>query len=60
MWIFLIVTTLTVDPPGYNFDPRSTTNTMSECMRLLESVRKDELATNKQFYCIKAKEISSK
>jgi hypothetical protein len=55
MWIFLIVTTLSTEPPNYNFDPRNTTKTMSECMRLLESIRKEELSTNKQFYCIKAK-----
>jgi hypothetical protein len=55
MWIFLIVTTLSADPPGYDFNPHTTTKTMTECMRLLESVRKEELSANKQFYCIKAK-----
>jgi hypothetical protein len=55
MWIFLIVTTLSTEPPSYDFTQRNVTKTMVECMRLLESVRKDELSANKQFYCIKAK-----
>jgi hypothetical protein len=55
MWILLVVTTLTVDPPSYDFYPRNTVKTMSECMKLLETISKQELSNNKQFYCIKAK-----
>jgi hypothetical protein len=53
MWIFLVVTTLNIDPPEYNFEARNTTKTMTECIRLLERYKKE---TEKQdAYCIKAK-----
>ena len=55
MWIFLIVTTLSVEPPVYDFNPYVTTKTMSECTKLLESYRKTEDSTKQQLYCIKAK-----
>lgn len=53
MWILLIVTTLSMNPPQYDFNPENTTQTMSECMKLLERHKKPE--TNQQLYCIKAK-----
>lgn len=53
MWIFLIVTTLNTNPPEYNFEARSTTNTMTECIRLLEQYKKDSV--KQDAYCIKAK-----
>jgi hypothetical protein len=55
MWILLVITTLSVDPPSYDFYPRNTVKTMSECMKLLETISKQELSNNKQFYCVKAK-----
>jgi|LauGreDrversion4_2_1035121.scaffolds.fasta_scaffold225867_2 hypothetical protein len=55
MWIFLIVTTLSTDPPRYDFNPQATTKTMSECMRMLEDYRKTDDSIKQQVYCIKAK-----
>jgi hypothetical protein len=55
MWILLVITTLSVDPPSYDFYPRNTTKSMAECMKLLERIPKEELSNSKQFYCIKAK-----
>ena len=53
MWIFLIVTTLNITPPEYNFEARTTTKTMTECIRLLEQFKKE--TERQDAYCIKAK-----
>jgi len=55
MWIFLIITTVSVNPPTYEFNPLATTKTMTECIRMLESYRKSEIKPNQQIYCINAK-----
>lgn len=57
MWILLIVTTFSVDPPVYDLNPYATTKTMSECMKLLETYRKPE--PNQYHYCIKMATLSS-
>lgn len=54
MWIFLIVTTLNATPPEYSFEARTTTKTMTECIRLLEQYKREN--TRQDAYCIKAKE----
>jgi hypothetical protein len=53
MWIFLVITTLSAEPPHYEFDPRAVTKTMAECMKLLETHAKPD--ANQQLYCVKAK-----
>jgi|688.fasta_scaffold815933_3 hypothetical protein len=55
MWIFLLITTVSINPPTYEFNTLATTKTMTECIRMLENYPKNDIKSNQQIYCINAK-----
>ena len=53
MWILLVITTLSNNPPNYEYQTHSASKTMTECINVLKTLPKAGL--NQEFYCVKAK-----